>query len=124
MLPSLLPARLAELFPALCSLDGQKSCDQITREERETLCRMLTALPVPLRSRRPIAEAIVTRGGVTVKEVTPATMESKLVPGLYFAGEVLDLDAHTGGYNLQIAWCTGHLAGYHAAQSPYEYEGD
>ena len=64
---------------------------------------------------RPVAEAIVTSGGVTVKEVNPSTMESKILPGLYFAGEVLDVDAYTGGFNLQIAWCTGRLAGQAAA---------
>ena len=68
-----------------------------------------------ISGRRPIAEAVVTRGGVSVKEVNPATMESKLIPGLYFAGEILDVDAHTGGYNLQIAFSTGALAGNSAA---------
>ena len=76
----------------------------------------MQALPIRVKRFRPLDEAIVTRGGVSVKEVAPATMESKIVPGLYFAGEVLDLDAHTGGYNLQIAWSTGALAGQSAAQ--------
>lgn len=75
----------------------------------------MKALPIKITGPRPVAEAIVTSGGVTVKEVNPSTMESKLLPGLYFAGEVLDVDAYTGGFNLQIAWCTGRLAGKSAA---------
>ena len=119
VLPGLLPARLAELFPRLCGVDGDKVCAQITREERETLVRMMQALPIPLEKLAPIEEAIVTRGGVSVKEIDPSTMESKLVGGLYFAGEVIDVDAHTGGYNLQIAWATGALAGTCAAEEPF-----
>ncbi len=118
VLPGLLPARLAEIFPRLCGVDGDKVCAQITREERETLARMMQALPLPLRKLAPIEEAIVTRGGVSVREIDPSTMESKLVSGLYFAGEVIDVDAHTGGYNLQIAWATGALAGACAAEEP------
>ena len=117
VLPALLPARLAEIFPGLCGVDGDKPCGQITRAERETLVQVMQHLPVTIRRARPIAEAIVTRGGVSVKEIAPATMESKLVPGLHFAGEVVDLDAHTGGYNLQIAWCTGHAAGAACAEN-------
>lgn len=75
----------------------------------------MKAFPVEITGPRPVAEAIVTSGGVTVKEVNPSTMESKILPGLYFAGEVLDVDAYTGGFNLQIAWCTGRLAGRAAA---------
>ena len=119
VLPGLLPARLAEIFPRLCGVDGDKVCAQITREERETLARTMQALPIPLKRLAPIEEAIVTRGGVSVKEIDPSTMESKLVPGLYFAGEVIDVDAHTGGYNLQIAWSTGALAGMCAAEEPF-----
>ena len=119
VLPGLLPARLAEIFPRLCGVDGDKVCAQITREERETLARTMQALPIPLKKLAPIEEAIVTRGGVSVKEIDPSTMESKLVPGLYFAGEVIDVDAHTGGYNLQIAWSTGALAGMCAAEEPF-----
>lgn len=113
---ALLPARFAEIFPALCGVDGEKVCGQVTREERDAIAAALQALPMPVKSLRPIAEAIVTRGGISVKEITPATMESKLTPGLFFAGEVIDVDAHTGGYNLQIAWSTGALAGKSAAQ--------
>ena len=118
VLPGLLPARLAELFPALCGVDGDKVCAQITREEREAIAEKVQALPLTLKKLAPIEEAIVTRGGVSVKEIDPSTMESKLVPGLNFSGEVVDVDAHTGGYNLQIAWATGALAGTCAAEEP------
>ncbi len=116
VLPGLLPARLAELFPALCGVEGEKVCAQITREEREAIARTMKALPIRLRKLAPIEEAIVTRGGISVREIMPSTMESKLVSGLYFAGEVIDVDAHTGGYNLQIAWATGALAGQCASE--------
>ena len=119
VLPGLLPARLAELFPALCGVDGDKVCAQITREEREIIADKVQNLPLTLKKLAPIEEAIVTRGGVSVKEIDPSTMESKLVQGLYFAGEVIDVDAHTGGYNLQIAWATGALAGTCAAEEPF-----
>ena len=118
VLPGLLPARLAELFPGLCGVDGDKVCAQITREEREAIADKIAALPLTLKKLAPIEEAIVTRGGVSVKEIDPSTMESKVVSGLYFAGEVIDVDAHTGGYNLQIAWATGALAGTCAAEEP------
>lgn len=117
VMPSLLPGKLAEIFPRLCGVDGGKTCDQITRQEREALTSTMQSLPIRLKRLAPLEEAIVTRGGVSVKEITPATMESKLISGLYFAGEVIDVDAHTGGYNLHIAWCTGALAGHCAAQT-------
>ncbi len=112
---SLLPARLADLFPRLCGLPDRIPCSQITAEQRRRLADSLKALPVGIRAPRPVAEAIVTRGGVSVREVDPATMRSKLVSNLYFAGELLDVDAHTGGFNLQIAWSTGALGGHSAA---------
>ena len=77
----------------------------------------MQSLPIRLKRLAPLEEAIVTRGGVSVREITPATMESKLITGLYFAGEVIDVDAHTGGYNLHIAWATGALAGHSAART-------
>jgi len=116
VMPALLPGKLAEIFPGLCGVDAEKVCGQITREEREKLAVTMQALPMTMKKLAPIAEAIVTRGGVSVKEINPGTMESKLVSGLYFAGEVIDVDAHTGGYNLQIAWSTGALAGQCAAE--------
>lgn len=122
IMPGLLPGKLAEIFPGLCGTDGCKQCCQITRAERESLCASMQALPITLSCLAPLEEAIVTRGGVTVKEIDPATMESKLLPGLFFAGEVMDVDAHTGGYNLQIAWSTGALAGQSATDM--ENKGD
>lgn len=115
ILPSLLPSRLAELFPTLLGLDGSVKAGQITREDRLRIGELLKRLPITIDGFRPVEEAIVTRGGVSVKEVDSSTMQSKLVRGLYFSGEVLDLDAHTGGYNLQIAFSTGALAGKSAA---------
>ena len=95
----------------LSGIPGEMRVHDITREQRRALLRLLKAFPVRISGTRPIDEAIVTAGGVSTKEVNPRTMESKLVRGLYFAGEVLDLDAYTGGFNLQIAWCTGFVAG-------------
>ena len=94
-------------------IPGETKVNAVTREQRQRLLQLFKAFPVSVRGPRPIAEAIVTSGGVNVKEVDPRTMGSKIVDGLYFAGEVLDLDAFTGGFNLQIAWSTGHLAGEH-----------
>ncbi len=95
----------------LSGIDGDTKVNSITREQRMTLLHLLKAFPVSVSGTRPIDEAIVTAGGVSTKEVNPRSMESKLMSGLYFAGEVLDLDAYTGGFNLQIAWSTGRMAG-------------
>ena len=116
-LNTLLPASLAACFPRLCSLPEGLHCSQVTAEQRRRLGERLKTLPMTILRPRPIAEAVVTRGGVSVREVDPAAMRSRLWPNLYFAGEVLDVDAHTGGYNLQIAWATGALAGRSAAES-------
>ncbi len=105
--------------PVIIELSGipaEKKVNEITKEERSRLLDILKAFPVTLTGLRGFDEAVITRGGVSVKEVNPSTMESKLVSGLYFAGEVLDLDAMTGGYNLQIAWSTGYLAGSSAGE--------
>ena len=102
------------MIPVLLRLSGipeETKVNSITREQRRRLVALFKAFPVSVTGFRPIDEAIVTAGGVLTKEVDPRSMESKLVPGLYFAGEVLDLDAYTGGFNLQIAWATGHAAG-------------
>ncbi|MCL2544806.1 MAG: NAD(P)/FAD-dependent oxidoreductase [Clostridia bacterium] len=115
-LPGLLPARLAERLPELCGIPADKPVHQVTREERKKLCALLKALPLSIAEARPIAEAVITRGGVEVKEINPSTMASKRMPGIYFAGEVIDVDAHTGGFNLQIAFSTGALAGASAAR--------
>ena len=115
-LASLLPASLAEIFPRLCGLPESLRCNQVTAEQRRHLAETLKALPLTIRSTGPLSGAIVTRGGVSVREVDPSSMRSRLLPNLYFAGELLDVDAHTGGYNLQIAWSTGALAGQNAAE--------
>ena len=115
--PGLLPASLAEIFPRLCGIDASLPCNQVTAAQREKLLDMLKALPLTIKAPRPVDEAVVTRGGVSVKEIDPGTMRSKLIPNLYFAGEMIDVDAHTGGYNLQIAWSTGALAGASAANN-------
>ena len=102
------------MIPVLIELSGipeETKVHDITREQRMRLLRLFKAFPVSVSGKRPIDEAIVTAGGVNPKEVNPRTMESKLMPGLYFAGEVLDLDAYTGGFNLQIAWSTARTAG-------------
>ena len=92
-----------------------KKCRSVTREERHALCDILKSFTIELSGFRPIEEAIVTSGGVKISEINPKTMESKLISGLFFAGEVIDVDAYTGGFNLQIAWSTGRLAGENAA---------
>ena len=92
-----------------------KKCNSITKEERHALCDILKCFTVEISGFRPIEEAIITSGGVKTSEINPKTMESKLVSGLYFAGEVIDCDAYTGGFNLQIAWSTGRLAGENSA---------
>ena len=115
-LTSLLPSRLADLFPQLCGIPASLPCSQVTAVQRQRLVSVLKSLPLTVRAPRPVEEAIVTRGGVSVRELEPGTMRSKLVPNLFFAGEVIDVDAHTGGYNLQIAWSTGALAGAGAAE--------
>lgn len=89
-----------------------KKCNSITKDERRKLCKILKGFTVEIKGFRPIEEAIITSGGVKTSEINPKTMESKLVSGLYFAGEVIDCDAYTGGFNLQIAWSTGRLSGY------------
>lgn len=115
-LNGLAPAKLLPVFMKRSGIPEEKKVNEITREERKTLIRCLKAFSVTLTGLRDFNEAIITRGGISLKEVNPSTMESKLVPGLYFAGEVLDLDAFTGGFNLQIAWSTGYLAGLCVAE--------
>lgn len=114
-LGDLLPQKLIQPLVAKTGIDPRKKVNTLTREERKTLLSLLKALPVEIAGFRPVAEAIVTKGGVTLSEVTPGTMESRRCAGLFFAGEVLDLDAYTGGFNLQIAFSTAVLAGENAA---------
>lgn len=107
----LLPKSMIPVMLHVCGLDPAKKVNEVTRGEREQLVKGMKEFPLTINGLRDIQEAIITRGGVTVKEVDPSTMESKIVKNLYLAGEMLDLDALTGGYNLQIAWSTGYLAG-------------
>ena len=97
----------------------EQKVNSITREQRRRLGALLKAFPVRVSVPRPIDEAIVTSGGVDVRQVDPRSMRSKLVPGLYFAGELLDVDAYTGGFNLQIAWSTGRCAGRNIGEEYY-----
>ncbi len=118
-LGDLLPLRLIPLIIGMSGIDEYKKVYAITKEERKKLCEIIKHFPITPVSFRPIEEAIITSGGVSVKEINPKTMESKLVSGLYFAGEIIDVDAFTGGFNLQIAFSTGYCAGLSASE--YEY---
>ena len=110
-LDDLLPQKLIPVIVKLSGIEPFLKVHQISREQRLTLCHLIKNLEFTITGVRPIEEAIITRGGVSVKEINPSTMESKLVSGLFFAGEVIDVDAYTGGFNLQIAFSTGYLAG-------------
>lgn len=110
-LDGLLPVKMIPVIIQLAQIPGDKYVHDITREERQLLVELLKNLPITVTGTRPFNEAIITQGGISVKDINPSTMESKLIKNLYFAGEVLDLDAMTGGFNLQIAWSTGYLAG-------------
>lgn len=112
----LLPQRLIAPVLDQAFIDEEKFVNQLSRAERRRLVDILKAFTVPITGTRPIAEAIVTAGGVSLKEIDPKTMESKLIKGLFFAGEVMDIDGYTGGYNLQAAFSTGYAAGTFAAQ--------
>lgn len=115
-LGELLPRKLIPVVVERSGIDPRVKVHSVTKAQRQALLHLLKAFPVTITGARPIAEAIITTGGVSVKQVSPKTMESKLVKGLYFAGEILDVDAYTGGFNLQIAWATGRLAGQSAAE--------
>ena len=110
-LGDLFPGKLIPVMVKLSGICPEKKVNEITREERRGFVELMKRLSLTVTGTRSYAEAVITRGGVSVKDINPSTMESKKVKGLYFAGEVLDLDALTGGFNLQIAWSTGHLAG-------------
>ncbi len=115
ILPGLLPSKLHEVVLNRAKLDGDKKINLVSKEERGRLLHILKQLTFTITGCRSFKEAIITMGGIQVKEVNPSTMESKIVSGLYIAGELLDVDAFTGGFNLQIAWSTGRLAGQSAA---------
>ena len=110
-LDKLLPQKLIPVIAKLSGIDERKKTNEITREERHKFVELLKDLRFTVKEFRPIDEAIISSGGIEVKEINPSTMESKIVPGVYFAGEVIDVDAYTGGFNLQIAFSTGYLAG-------------
>ncbi|HAN21906.1 MAG: FAD-dependent oxidoreductase [Clostridiales bacterium GWF2_36_10] len=110
-LSALLPQKMIEPIIKLSGIDGLKKVNEITRTERKSFLQLLKGIPLTIKGTRPVSEAIITSGGVSVKEINPSTMESKLVKGLFFAGEIIDVDAYTGGYNLQIAFSTGYVAG-------------
>ena len=113
-LSKLLPKSLIPVIIKLSGIKSDKKVNQIEREERLGLCKLIKALPLHITGFRPIEEAIITSGGISVKEIDPKTMGSKLVSGLFFAGEIIDVDAYTGGFNLQIAFSTGFAAGKNA----------
>lgn len=115
ILGALFPAKLVPVMTQLSGIAADKKINEITKEEREGFVYLIKHMELTVTGLRGYDEAVVTKGGVAVNEINPQTMESKLVRGLYFAGEVLDVDALTGGFNLQIAWSTGHLAGESAA---------
>ena len=116
---SLFPSKLRPVIVELSGIPEEKKVHEITKEERLRFVRLIKDFTMTLTGLRGYNEAIITKGGVSVREIDPGTMESRLVNGLYFAGEVLDLDAVTGGYNLQIAWSTGYLAGVNAGKTAY-----
>lgn len=116
IMEGLMPKRMAEVFLDACGLDPDKKASQVTAEERRIIVSMLKGWRFDISGPRPIEEAMVTRGGVSLKEVDPRTMGSKLVRDLYFCGEMLDIDADTGGFNLQAAFSTGYLAGESAGR--------
>ena len=110
-LDELLPAKLIDTIIRLSGIDPYMKVHQISKTQRNDLCNLLKNLTFTITGVRPIEEAIITRGGVDTKEINPSTMESKIIKGLYFCGEVIDVDAYTGGFNLQIAFSTAYLAG-------------
>ncbi len=113
-LGELLPKKLIDVFIKMTGINPDKKVNEITREERKLMVDLLKEMRFEINSLRPVEDAIITSGGINVKEINPKTMESKICSGLYFAGEVIDVDAYTGGFNLQIAFSTGYLAGSNA----------
>ena len=110
-LDKLLPQKMIPLIIELSHIDAEKRVNEITKEERKNLIQLLKNFTIMIKGFRPVEEAIITCGGINTKEINPKTMESKLIKGLYFAGEIIDVDAYTGGFNLQIAYSTGNTAG-------------
>ena len=121
-LTDLLPRSMIPVVLRRLEIAPDMQANSLTKQKRRALVELLKAFPVEILGKRPVSEAIITSGGVKVSEINPKTMESKLVPGLYFAGEIIDCDAYTGGFNLQIAWATAYAAAYAAAGSAAENE--
>ena len=115
-LNDLLPQKLIPVLVEDSGIPERQKVHDITKEQRRELLRLLKHFPVEIAGLRPVTDAIITSGGIKVSEINPTTMESKIVKGLYFAGELIDVDAYTGGFNLQIAWATGRAAGIAAAE--------
>ncbi len=121
-LTDLLPRSMIPVVLRRLDIAPDMQANSLTKQKRRALVELLKAFPIEILGKRPVSEAIITSGGVKVSEINPKTMESKLVPGLYFAGEIIDCDAYTGGFNLQIAWATAYAAAYAAAGSAAENE--
>ena len=119
-LSALLPKSMIPVIVARSGIDPSQKVNSITKQQRHALLEAIKQFRIPIACKAPVEDAIVTSGGVRVTEVNAKTMESKKIQGLYFAGEVLDVDAYTGGFNLQIAWATGRLAGISAAEKQFE----
>ena len=112
-LDKLLPQKMIPVIIELSKIEPEKRVNEVTKEERKRLITLLKNFEITIKGFRPVEEAIITSGGINIKEINPKTMESKLIKGLYFAGEIIDVDAYTGGFNLQIAYSTGYTAGMH-----------
>ncbi len=116
-LDKLLPQKIIPVIIEKSGIDGEKRVNEITKEERKKLISVLKDFELTIKDFRPVEEAIITSGGIDTKEINPKTMESKLIKGLYFAGEIIDVDSYTGGFNLQIAYSTGYTAGMHVGDA-------
>ena len=109
-LDKLLPKKMIDVIIEMSKINSEKKINEVTKEERHNLVKLLKNFEVTIQGFRPVDEAIITAGGISTKEINPKTMESKIVSGLFFAGEIIDVDAYTGGFNLQIAYSTGYTA--------------
>ena len=114
-LTDLLPRSMIPVVLRRLEIDPEMQANSLTRQKRRAMVELLKAFPLEIAGKRPVSEAIITSGGIKVSEIDPKTMESRLIPGLYFAGEIIDCDAYTGGFNLQIAWATAYASGSSAA---------
>ena len=121
-LQDLYPKSLIPVMLQRTGISPQMKANSLTKQQRRELVELTKAFSVEIAGLRPVEEAIITAGGIKVKDVDPKTMESKLVPGLYFAGEILDVDAYTGGFNLQIAWSTAAAAGKAAGTRKFDIQ--